>query len=383
MDDAQRYRNKIIDTVEVVVIGAGVVGLACARELARRGREVVILESQDSFGSGTSSRNSEVIHAGIYYPKDSNKANLCVAGKQQLYAYCDNKHVPYKRIGKLIIATNTDEIEKLHSINARAEVNGVNDLQLLSRDQVLELEPELSAVAGLFSPSTGIIDSHSLMLSLLGDAEEAGAMLALNSDVISGAIKDRYVQLLVASQGTTMDLQATTVINAAGLYASKVAHSINGIDSTEILETAYRKGSYFTYAGGNAFKHLIYPVPVTGGLGIHSTVDLADQLRFGPDVELVTDIDYTVDPSKSKVFAQAIKRYWPAIQEDQLQPGYAGIRPALINQNVNTGDFEIISHSFSSSSVTSTVVSLFGIESPGLTACLAIADNVCDKVCIK
>lgn len=378
MDDVQRYRDQVIDTVEAIVVGAGVVGLACARALAQQGKEVIILEAQDSFGSETSSRNSEVIHAGIYYPKNSNKANLCVAGKKLLYKYCDNKNIPYKRIGKIIVASSKDEVAKLGDIQASAAANGVDDLQPLSKEQVLELEPELSAEAGLFSPSTGIIDSHNLMLSLLGDAEAAGAMLALNSRVISGSINGRYVQLHVESQGVTMELQTNMLINAAGLHASTVAGSIDGINHTEIYKTSYRKGSYFTYAGSSPFKHLIYPVPVTGGLGIHSTVDLAGQLRFGPDVELIPEINYTVDPSKTSAFAQAIQRYWPKVQEDLLQPGYAGVRPALINQNDKAGDFEIITHCLSSPSPL--VISLFGIESPGLTACLAIADNVVSRV---
>ncbi len=298
-----------------------------------------------------------------------------------MYEYCDNKHIPYRQTGKLIVATNKDEVAKLSNIKSSAATNGVTDLQMLSREQVLELEPELSTEAALFSPSTGIIDSHNLMLSLLGDAESYGAMLALNSKVLSGAIKDKHVHLRVESQGETMDLHAVTVINSAGLYASKVAYSIDGIGPQEIYDTSYRKGSYFTYSAANPFKHLIYPVPVTGGLGIHSTVDLAGQLRFGPDVELVPEIDYTVDSAKKTVFTKAIKRYWPKVQEDFLQPGYAGVRPALINQNDKPGDFEIITHSLLSAPPS--VISLFGIESPGLTACLAIADNVVSKVCIK
>lgn len=376
VDDGTRHRNKIIDRVACVVIGAGVVGLACARALAQRGVEVVILEAQDCFGSETSSRNSEVIHAGIYYQAGSLKAKWCVAGKKALYKYCAEKHIPHKSIGKLIVATSDAEVATLQDIDQRARANGVNDLEFLNSNQVHALEPELHAFGGLFSPSTGIIDSHSFMLALLGDAEAAGAMLALNSKVIAGTLVDDGVELEIVSNGQTLFLHAEMVINSAGLHASAVARSIRGIPPDQIVPTYFRKGSYFTYAARNPFKHLIYPVPVPGGLGTHSTVDLAGQVRFGPDVQWIEEHDYAVDPNKRAVFADAIRRYWPAVQTDLLQPGYSGIRPSL-NDQTSAGFKDFVLHEYDN------VISLFGIESPGLTASLSIADAVTAAVRIK
>jgi L-2-hydroxyglutarate oxidase LhgO len=366
--------SKIIDHVECVVIGAGIIGLACARDLAMQGKEVVILEAAATFGTETSSRHSEVIHAGIYYPPGTYKAKLCVAGKQQLYAYCKDKHIPHKQIGKLIVASQESEIATLHDIKAKAAANGVTDLEFLNAAAVHALEPNVAAVAALLSPSTGIIDSHAYMLALLGDAEAHGAMLAVNSKVISGIVTQDGIVLEIQADDQLMTLQASCVINCAGLYASKISAAISGLDAQEIPQTYYRKGSYFTYAGASPFTRLIYPVPVPGGLGTHSTVDLSGQVRFGPDVEWIEAIDYGVAASKGSQFAQSIQRFWPKVQEALLQPGYAGIRPVLAGIEGGFRDFNMRRHTLVNS--TAKFIGLYGIESPGLTSSLAIAATV-------
>lgn len=371
---AQGSWSKIIEHVECVVIGAGIIGLACARALAMQGKDVVILDSAATFGTETSSRHSEVIHAGIYYPAGTHKAKLCVAGRQQLYAYCKDKHIPHKKIGKLIVASQEPEIATLHEIKAKAVANGVTDLEFLDASAVHALEPNVTAVAALLSPSTGIIDSHAYMLALLADAEAHGAMLAVNSKVISGAVTTDGIELVIQAEDQLMTLRAAYVINCAGLYASKISAAIAGLDNQEIPETYYRKGSYFTYAGSSPFSRLIYPVPVPGGLGTHSTVDLSGQVRFGPDVEWIEAIDYDVEPSKSQQFFQAIKRFWPTVQETLLQPGYSGIRPVLAGIEGGFRDFCMRSHTLINNN--SKFIGLYGIESPGLTSSLAIAATV-------
>lgn len=361
------------ERVDAVVIGAGVVGLACAQALARAGRDVLILERHGDIGTETSSRNSEVVHAGIYYPQDSLKARLCVRGKELFYTFCENSGVAHQRCGKLIVATSAGQEESLHSIRQRAEANGVSDLTLLSADEVRALEPELHCTAALLSPSTGIVDSHELMLALLGDAESHGAVLALNAPVISAATGEGSIALNVGGDAPTK-LQAEIVINAAGLGAAKLARSIAGLPTDAVPRTWWAKGNYFSLSGRSPFSRLVYPVPVEGGLGVHLTLDLAGQARFGPDVEWLEDIDYSVDPHRGDAFYAAIRSYWPGLPDDGLQPAYAGIRPKISGPGEADGDFLIqgpAAHGVPG------LVNLFGIESPGLTSCIAIADEVC------
>ncbi|EON12936.1 NAD(P)/FAD-dependent oxidoreductase [Pandoraea sp. SD6-2] len=363
-----------MDKVDCVVIGAGVVGLAVARTMAMAGREVVILESERAIGTGTSSRNSEVIHGGIYYPPGSLKAKLCVEGKHRLYDFCASHGVEHRRCGKLIVATTGQQVGELEAIAANARANGVDDLQWLSADEVTQLEPELHAFGALLSPSTGIVDSHGFMLALQGDAENAGAMLAFDARVVGGRIGHADgIELDVETQGVMSTLLADTVINSAGLYAVDIARTFAGLASDRIPRRYYAKGSYFTCAQRAPFSHLIYPVPEPGGLGVHLTLDLAGQARFGPNVQWVDEIDYTVDPADGDGFYAAVRRYWPTLADGALQPGYAGIRPKISGPGEAAADFRIdgpAAHGVAG------LVNLFGIESPGLTASLAIAEAV-------
>jgi L-2-hydroxyglutarate oxidase LhgO len=366
-----------VDKIDCAVIGAGVVGLAVARALALAGREVIILESENAIGTGTSSRNSEVIHAGIYYPQGSLKAAFCVAGKAMLYDFCASHGVPHRRAGKLIVATREAEIDNLHALKAKAAANGVA-LDFLEGHQAKALEPNLNAVAALFSPTTGLIDSHALMLAYLGDAEANGAALALNAAVTGGAIRDDGILLEVGGPDP-MTLLCDTVVNSAGLFAQKVAASIKGVPAEHIPPTRYAKGTYFTLAGRSPFTHLVYPCPEEGGLGVHLTLDLAGQARFGPDVEWVDEIDYRVDPRRGDKFYAAIRTYWPALADNALSPGYTGIRPKLGGPGTPGAnpDFTIsgpAEHGIEG------LINLFAIESPGLTASLAIAEAVLAKV---
>lgn len=370
------------EQVDTVVIGAGVVGLASARALARAGRDVILLEAADDIGTGTSSRNSEVIHAGIYYPKDTLKAQCCVAGKWKLYDYCESHGIEHRRIGKVIVAITEDEIPKLEEMKGRAEVNGVDDLTWLDVGQMKELEPNVTAAAGLFSLSTGIIESHAYMLSLLGEMEDAGGMIAFNTPVLGGEVQGNGRITIRAGGDAPMDLDCALVVNAGGLYAQHIAQSIDGIPKDSIPPIYYAKGHYFTYAGKSPFNHLIYPAPVPGGLGTHSTLDLGGNTKFGPDVEWldVTDpdqIDYRVDESRVDSFYDAIRRYWPGLPDGALAPGYTGVRPKLTTSNDKyAADFVIQGtegHGLSG------YVALYGIESPGLTSSLEIADKVLEK----
>ena len=361
-----------METVDCIVIGSGVVGIAIARSLALQGREVVVLESEESFGRGNSSRNSEVIHAGIYYAKDSLMAKLCVEGKNLLYRYCRDFGVEHKACGKLIVATNDEEAGKLPSIAMRAAANGVDDLSMLTQEQLRALEPKLAAVAALHSPSTGIIDSHGFMQSMIAEAENCGVLFAYRSPVVS---VDATAGLKVKVGGRhPIDLCCRELINSAGLYASSVARAIDGFPPDLIPTTYLAKGNYFSLTGMRApFSHLIYPVPVAGGLGTHLTLDLAGQARFGPDVEWIDSIDYAVDAKRVTGFHAAIRRYWPDLPDDSLVPAYAGIRPKIVPPSVASQDFQIMGpkvHGMKG------VVHLFGIESPGLTASLAIAEYV-------
>jgi L-2-hydroxyglutarate oxidase LhgO len=361
-----------MDTVECVVIGAGVIGLAVARRLARAGREVIILEAAETIGTVTSSRNSEVIHAGIYYPAGSLMARMCVSGKRALYDYCRDHGVPHRNCGKLIVATTAKETEKLQSIRAHAETNGVLDLQTLSGLDALTLEPALTCDAALLSPSTGIIDSHAYMLALRGDAEDAGAAFAFHAPLLQARAMAGRIELEAGGEAP-MSLECRLLVNAAGLAAPAVARRVDGMPIGLIPPAYLAKGNYFSCSARAPFSHLIYPVPEPGGLGVHLTLDLAGQARFGPDVEWVDSIDYAVDPARAERFYPAIRRYWPALPDGALMPGYSGMRPKIVPPAVATQDFLIQAprdHGVSG------LINLFGIESPGLTSSLAIADYV-------
>lgn len=375
-----------MESVPYVVIGAGVIGLAVASSLARSGREVCVLERERQFGMIISSRNSEVIHAGIYYPPGSLKARLCVEGKDMLYEYCKAHSVPHQRIGKLIIASSEQQGELL-AIQRCAAENGVSDLTLLTREEARTQEPELDCASALFSPSTGIVDSHALMLSLLSDAERHGARVVYNTEVVSLAPTSRGVVINTAGNAPYSDkpcskkpyaLEAHCVINACGLDASKLANETTGISAEHAPRTYYAKGSYFTLAGKSPFSHLIYPIPEPGGLGVHLTLDLGGAARFGPDVEWleaeeIRPSDYAIDPQRVSKFYPVIRRYWPDLPDGALLPGYTGIRPKLAGPGQTAADFRIEgpkTHGIKG------LINLFGIESPGLTASLAIAQYV-------
>lgn len=358
-----------METVDAVVVGAGVVGLAVARALARAGREVVVLEAESAIGTHTSSRNSEVIHAGIYYPRGSLKARACVEGKERLYEYCVARGLPHSRCGKLIVATEQSQLAELQRLQAQAHANGVTDVVWFERAQALSLEPSLACVAALYSPSSGIVDSHALMLAYLGDAQRSGAMLALRSRLDRAAVSGRGFELRV---GDTAIL-ARTLVNSAGLTAPSVARRIEGMPAALVPPERYAKGNYYSLQGRAPFARLVYPVPEPGGLGVHVTLDLAGRARFGPDVEWVGKIDYSVDPRRAERFYRAIRRYWPGLREGSLAPAYAGIRPKICGPGDPPADFVIqgpAEHGLAG------LVNLFGIESPGLTASLALADHV-------
>ena len=360
------------ETVDAVVIGAGAVGLACARALALSGREVIVLEAEDAIGTGTSSRNSEVIHAGIYYPTGSLKALYCVDGRKRLYPYCAEHGVGHRRCGKLIVATGEDQIPGLRALEAKARANGVDDICWLPAADAKAMEPALDCVAALLSPSTGIIDSHGLMLAYQGEAEDAGAVIAFKSPLVGGRVTAAGIELDVGGPGA-MTLAARSVVNSAGLFAQPVAASIDGLDPATVPPRHFAKGSYFSLAGAAPFTHLIYPAPEAAGLGVHLTLDLAGQAKFGPDVEWVAEIDYTVDPSRCRGFYDAVRRYWPGLPDDSLQPAYSGIRPKIQAPGEAARDFVLqgpADHGVSG------LVNLYGIESPGLTSSLAIADAV-------
>ena len=360
-----------MDKVDCIVIGAGVVGLAVARALALKGREVMVLDAANAIGTGTSSRNSEVIHAGIYYPQGSLKARLCVQGKQMLYDYCVQRGIGHSRCGKLMVATSEAQVAQLHQIIAKATANDVNDLVLLSREQARAMEPHLECVAAIHSPSTGIVDSHALMLSLQGDIENAGGFVVLNTSVAQLNRAQAAIEV-IAYDGT--ELAANSVINAAGLNAPLVASRIKSLDAKHVPPTYWAKGNYFTLSGKSPFNRLIYPVPEAAGLGVHLTIDLGGQAKFGPDVQWVdAPDDLLVDPSRGDIFYAEVRKYWPGLKDGALQAGYAGMRPKLQGPGQAAGDFVIqgeATHGVAG------LVNLFGIESPGLTSSLAIADYV-------
>lgn len=358
--------------IECVVVGAGVVGLAVARALALSGREVVLVEAGEGIGTGISSRNSEVIHAGIYYPSGSLKAQLCVEGKQRLYAFCDERSVDYQRLGKLIVATDEVQCAALRRLLEQGRRNGVDDLQWLDAEQARALEPALSCVAALWSPSTGIVDSHALMLALQADAEAGGASIAFHTPLVSARCTEFGFELHMGG-AQPMTLSCRELINCAGLSAPEVASRIAGLPSDQVPRARLCKGSYFSFSGRAPFRHLVYPAPESAGLGVHMTLDLGGQARFGPDVEWVDHIDYRVDPRRSEGFYQAIRRYWPGLPDHSLQPAYSGIRPKITGPTEPAADFII---SGPAEHGVPGLVNLFGIESPGLTSCLALADRV-------
>jgi L-2-hydroxyglutarate oxidase LhgO len=368
-----------VERLDALVIGAGVVGLAVARALALAGREVVVLEREGAIGTGTSSRNSEVIHAGIYYPAGSLKAKLCVQGKAMLYAYCAERGIAHQRCGKLIVANTASQLAALPAILKKARANGVEDLVLLDRAQAQAMEPALACEAAVWSPSSGIVDSHALMLSLQGDLEQAGGLVACRAGVLSMALLEDGIEVLTADG---LRLRARTVVNAAGLDACALAQRIVGLDPCHVPRAWFAKGSYFTLAGRSPFQRLIYPAPEPdkhlAGLGVHLTMDLGGQAKFGPDVQWTDDpTDWQVDPARGDAFYAEVRRYWPALPDGALRPGYAGIRPKISGPNEPAADFLIQgpgAHGVPG------LVNLFGIESPGLTSALAIAEQVRDII---
>ncbi len=365
-----------MDEVEAVVIGAGVIGLAVARTLALAGREVIVLERAYTIGFETSSRNSEVIHGGLYYPAGSVKAQSCVEGRERLYAYCREHGVPHAQLGKLIVATSEAEISGVEKIEAAARANGVTNLEWLSASEAQRLEPELHCVTALLSPSTGIIDSHALMLAYQGEAGAAGAFVAFRAPVLGGQVRGDGFELSVGGDEPTT-IRCQVLINAAGLYAPALARSIEGVPPESVPPAYFCRGVYFTLSGRTPFRRLIYPVPEPGGLGVHITLDLAGQARFGPDVEWIGQVDYSVDPRRGDAFYAAVRRYWPELRDGALQPGYAGIRPKISGPNEPAADFVVQgpeAHGIPG------LVNLYGIESPGLTSSLPLADEAMRKL---
>lgn len=361
------------ESVETLVIGAGVVGLAIARRLALAGREVVVLEAADAIGTGTSSRNSEVIHAGIYYPEGSLKGRYCVAGRDAMYAYCQAHDVEHRRLGKLVVATTDDEMKALSVVEKKAVANGCDDLEWLDGEAARELEPALRCQGALLAPSTGIVDSHGFMLSLQGEAEARGAMFAFNSPVVSGEARREGGIMLRVGGESAMEIVCQTLVNSAGLGAQAVAASITGVPAETIPRLYYAKGNYFTLSGRNPFSRLIYPVPGSASLGLHLGIDLGGQAKFGPDVEWIDTPDYEVSLEREPIFYESIRRYWPGLPDGALLPGYVGVRPKLVPAGSPPADFAI--HGPETHGVPG-LVNLYGIESPGLTSSLAIADHV-------
>ncbi|MEO8012533.1 NAD(P)/FAD-dependent oxidoreductase [Polaromonas sp.] len=360
-----------MEKIECVVIGAGVVGLAVARALALQGREVMVLEAADAIGTGTSSRNSEVIHAGIYYPQGSLKALLCVQGRAMLYDYCAARGVGHSRCGKLLVATSDEQVAQLQGIIKKAAANGVHDLVLMSREQAQTMEPALQCVAAVHSPSTGIVDSHALMLAYQGDLENAGGLVVLNSPLAQAHCAPGAITL-VAGDGT--ELQARWVVNSAGLQAQPLARRFDGLPAQAVPPSYYAKGNYFTLAGRSPFSRLIYPVPEAAGLGVHLTIDLGGQAKFGPDVQWVESADdLVVDPARGDAFYAEVRKYWPDLKDGALLPGYAGMRPKIQSPDEPAKDFMIQGPAVHG---VAGLVNLFGIESPGLTSSLAIGSLV-------
>jgi L-2-hydroxyglutarate oxidase LhgO len=364
------------ERVDCLVVGAGVVGLAVARALALRGREVIVLEAEESIGNHTSSRNSEVIHAGIYYPKGSLKARLCVQGKHLLYPYCRERGIPFDNCGKVLVAGSEAEIPTVLGYIDKANANGVHDLRRITLDELRDLEPSVTAAAAVLSPSTGIIDSHALMLALQGDLENSGGAVVFLSPVLGGEVTADGIALRVGG-AEPMELVCGTLVNSAGLFAPQLARSISGIPGHTIPPQYFAKGHYYTLSGKSPFRRLIYPMAGHGFLGVHVTIDLGGQARFGPDIEWIDRVDYSFNNAREPMFYEAIRRYYPALKDGALQPGYTGIRPKISGPNGPAADFVIQGpkdHGIRG------LVNLYGIESPGLTASLAIGEDVVNLV---
>ena len=374
-----------MDRVDCVVIGAGVVGLAVAREMALQGRETILLERESSFGTIASARNSEVIHAGIYYPKDSLKAKLCVEGNRMLYEYCRSHQVATQPYGKLIVATDVNQMDDLQALLYKAQNNGVPDIKMISGDEAKQLEPELNCVAAILSSSTGIVDSHGYMLSLLGGFEDAGGMVAYQSPLMSAKpigenAKDGFELVIGGADGAK--IQTKFLINCAGMSAPAVAQKIHTLGQDQIPKAYFAKGNYFSLSGKSPFNHLIYPIPEPGGLGVHLTLDMGGQAKFGPDVEWLDineeeRIDYTVNPARGDGFYEAVRRYWPGLKNQSLQPDYSGVRAKIVPPNTPAGDFYFNTpkdHGLEG------LFNLYGFESPGLTSSLAIAKYLEGKI---
>jgi L-2-hydroxyglutarate oxidase LhgO len=376
---AQPKQNvPIMDSVEILVIGAGVVGLTVARALARRGREVLIVEAEGAIGTVTSSRNSGVIHAGLYYRPGSLKARLCTLGRELLYAYAAAHGVPHQRCGKLVVATDETETEALAALKKNAERNGVTGIRLLTPAEARGIEPEIACAAALDVPVTGIIDQHQLLWAVLGDAETAGATLALHAPVVAGAITAPGFVIDIAGTAPAQ-IGCRMLINAAGLNAQRVARSLRGLDHATVPRQVLAKGSYFSLAGKAPFRRLVYPLPVPGSSGLHAGLDLAGRARFGPDVEWVDSIDYRVDSRREPLFVAAIRRFWPGLPDGALQPDYAGVRPKLAPAGPYNADFVVQG---SRDHGVPGLINLYGIESPGLTASLALAEYVADQASV-
>lgn len=360
------------ERIDCAVVGAGVVGLAVARSLARAGREVIVLEAAGAIGTGISSRNSEVIHAGIYYPSGSLKARFCVRGKELLYQFCAQYGVEHRRVGKLIAATSVEEIDTLARYQSQASANGVTDLRRLTAAEAMQLEPELRCEAALLSPSTGIVDSHGLMLAYQADLEAHGGMLAFNSPLTGGSLRQSGATLEVGG-ASPMTIRADVLVNCAGLDAQAVSAMLSGVPPSSIPRRFLAKGYYFSLTGRSPFRHLVYPVANSAGLGTHLTLDLSGGARFGPDVQWIDEIDYSFDETRRAEFARAIRLYYPKLQDSQLQPAYTGIRPKISNAGEPAADFCFRGPADHGDCP---YVALYGIESPGLTSSLAIAEHV-------
>lgn len=363
--------SNMIDHINTIIIGAGVVGLAIAKALAKVNNNLLVIEKEKSFGMGISSRNSEVIHAGLYFEPSMLKSSLCVSGKAALYQYATKRNIPHKRCGKLLVASSSNEIAKLEAININAKNCGIDDLTMLTQKECHALEPDVKAVTGILSPSSGVIDTHAYMLSMLTDLENAGGQAVFNTEV-TAIVKTPDGFLLTTNDD--YQISCDQLINAAGLGAMKIAHMIDALDKKHIPELVMAKGCYFSYSGKTNFKHLIYPLPFVGGLGIHLTLDMAGGVKFGPNVEFIEHEEYTVSTHIKKDFVNSIKHYLPQIDENKLQPDYAGIRPKLSQKGT---DFNI---QFPNDHGIEGLINLFGIESPGLTSSLAIADYIQEKI---
>ena len=367
-----------MDRVDCVVIGAGVIGLAVAREMALQGRETILLERESTFGTISSARNSEVIHAGIYYPKDSLKAKLCVEGNRMLYEYCRTHHVATQPYGKLIVASDDSQLDDLQAILYKAQQNNVPEIKMITGEQAKSVEPELQCSAAVLSASTGIVDSHGFMLSLLGGFEDAGGMIAFQSPLISARpigskAQDGFELEIGGADG--MKIQTKLLINCAGMSAPAIARKIESLSEEQVPKAYFAKGNYFSLSGKSPFKHLIYPIPEPGGLGVHLTLDMGGQAKFGPDVEWLeideeNQIDYTVNPKRGDGFYAAVRKYWPGLKDNALQPDYSGVRAKIVPPNTPAGDFCFNTpkdHGLEG------LFNLYGFESPGLTSSLAIA----------